>query len=102
MTEVIPAMTPALTNGESQASCGWRRAPRPPARRSRVLEWHHAGQDGCHGNIQHGRNHQGADDPERQIALRVTRLERGRRGGIEPDIGEEMMAAPCSTPLQPK
>src|SRR5256885_15448097 len=39
--------------------------------------------------IQYGRDDQRADDTERQVALRVARLERGRRGRIETDIGEE-------------
>jgi len=62
----------------------------------------HSCEDDGEQHVQHGADHQRADDADGHVLLRVLGLLRGGGDGVEADIGEEMVPAPIMMPLSPK
>ena len=56
---------------------------------TKALVRHHAGHHECHQDVEDGADDQRAQDPDRHILLRSSRLLCGGRDGVEADIGKE-------------
>src|SRR3954464_826667 len=69
--------------GRLQRECEWIRS------RSKLLVGDYAGQDVADDDVDHRADRQATQYANREIALRVLRLFRSRRDGVETDVGEE-------------
>src|SRR5258708_4335556 len=103
MTDVMPMMAPVLTNMPNQASCGW--ASRATATGASTLSLLNGTMPVITADIATYRMEEISSAPRMPIGRSRCGL-RASSAVVEavskPTYEKKMMAAPCSTPLQPK